>query len=57
MLTGRFTETDNVELIDTQWDVNLPADDYMKGGGQELIDTQWDVNQERKRLILIGSKN
>ncbi len=36
----------NLELIDTQWDVNeeykeITGDDYT-----ELIDTQWDVNDK-----------
>ena len=33
-----------MELIDTQWDVNVI--EYNKGflNAKELIDTQWDVN-------------
>ena len=35
-----------MELIDTQWDVNVI--EYNKGflNAKELIDTQWDVNDD-----------
>ena len=36
----------NVELIDTQWDVNNRICGVLKADGTELIDTQWDVNLE-----------
>ena len=33
-----------VELIDTQWDVNIVASRHDYVNVFELIDTQWDVN-------------
>ena len=33
-----------MELIDTQWDVNLVVDVSFSVPALELIDTQWDVN-------------
>ena len=33
-----------LELIDTQWDVNVLPKTYAKLFEEELIDTQWDVN-------------
>ena len=39
-----------MELIDTQWDVNVI--EYNKGflNAKELIDTQWDVNYTIKAI-------
>ena len=34
-----------MELIDTQWDVNVSEFKKVNITGKELIDTQWDVNK------------
>ena len=35
-----------IELIDTQWDVNMDKEGTLIIFDEELIDTQWDVNTE-----------
>ena len=37
-----------MELIVTQWDVNIVVNEYVRRKGQELIVTQWDVNYEER---------
>ena len=38
-----------LELIDTQWDVNVKDCLVVMAAYLELIDTQWDVNDKRKQ--------
>ena len=35
-----------MELIDTQWDVNVEVQAVVMTGNPELIDTQWDVKYD-----------
>ena len=40
----------NIELIDTQWNVNVNVFFVKKMPRYELIDTQWNVNNLRKKI-------
>ena len=44
----------SLELIDTQWDVNIENYDRYEDISTELIDTQWDVNEVKAVLEKCG---
>ena len=40
-----------IDLIDTQWNVNLVANVDGNNGSGDLIDTQWNVNAQQYYII------